>query len=71
MPEQRRVGLFRDGRNQAVGIPVELSCTATGDRPVIEPMRKRGLVDLLKTMKPQDAGLPEIDDPAPAPESLF
>ena len=42
-----------------------------GDRLVIESVRKRGLVALLKTMKPLEEGLPEIDDPAPAPESVF
>jgi len=38
-----------------------------GDRLVIEPVRKRGLVALLKTMKPLDEDFPQIDDPAPAP----
>ena len=42
-----------------------------GDRLVIEPVRKRGLVALLKTMKPLEKSFPEIDDPAPAPESVF
>jgi antitoxin VapB len=32
---------------------------------VIEPARKRGLIALLKAMKP--LGVPEIDDPVPAP----
>jgi antitoxin VapB len=30
-------------------------------RLVIEPVRKRGLTALLKTMKPLEEGLPEID----------
>jgi antitoxin VapB len=38
---------------------------------VIEPMRKRGLVALLKTMKPLDDAFPEIDDLAPKAESVF
>ena len=42
-----------------------------GDRLVIEPLRKRGLTALLKAMKPLDDPFPEIDDPAPAPESVF
>ena len=42
-----------------------------GDRLVIEPVRKRGLVALLRTMKPLDESLPEIDDPAPAPERVL
>jgi antitoxin VapB len=41
------------------------------DRLVIEPVRKRGLVALLKTMKPLGEDFPEIDDPAPAPEDVL
>jgi antitoxin VapB len=78
MPEQRNVRLFRNGRNQAVRIPVEFELPGDeaimhrdGDRLVIEPVRKRGLVALLKTMKPLEESFPEIDDPPPAPESVF
>jgi len=63
------IKLFRNGRNQAVRIPVEFElramkriCTVAGDRLVIEPVRKRGLVALLKTMKPLEEAFPEIDD---------
>jgi len=41
-----------------------------GDRLVIEPVRKRGLVALLKTMKPLEEDFPEIDDPVPAPANM-
>jgi antitoxin VapB len=77
MPQQRRVRLFRNGRNQAVRIPVEFELPGDeaimhrdGDRLVIEPVRKRGLAALLKTMKPLE-GFPEIDDPIPAPENVL
>jgi antitoxin VapB len=73
MTEQRLVKLFRNGRNQAVRIPVEFELPGNeaimhrdGDRLVIEPVRKRGLVALLKTMKPLQEEFPEIDDPVPA-----
>jgi antitoxin VapB len=76
MAEQRHVRLFRNGRNQAVRIPVEFELPGNeaimhrdGDRLVIEPLRKRGLVALLQTMRPLDQDLPEIDDPVPAPEN--
>jgi hypothetical protein len=36
---------------------------------VIEPVRKRGLIALLKTMKPLKKGLPGIDDPVPNPNN--
>ena len=73
MLKQRHVGLFRNGGNLAVGIPVEFELPGDeavmhrdGDRLVIEPVRQRGLVALLKTMKPLEEGFPEIDDPVPA-----
>jgi antitoxin VapB len=78
MAEQRHVKLFRNGRNQAVRIPVEFELPGDeaimhrdGDRLVIEPTRKRGLVALLKTMKPLAEDFPAIDDPVPAPEKLL
>jgi antitoxin VapB len=72
MSDQRNVRLFRNGRNQAVRIPVEFELPGNeaimhrdGDRLVIEPVRKRGLLALLKTMKPLDEDLPEIEDRTP------
>jgi antitoxin VapB len=77
MPEPRRVRLFRNGRNQAVRIPVEFELPGDeavmyrdGDRLVIEPVRKRGLVALLRTMKPMEEDFPEIADPVPARENM-
>jgi antitoxin VapB len=70
--------LFRNGRNQAVRIPVEFELPGDeaimrrdGDRLVIEPVRKPGLIALLKTMQPLDEPFPEIDDPAPASERVL
>ena len=34
-----------------------------GERLMIEPVRKRGLLALLKSMKPLDKDFPEIEDP--------
>jgi antitoxin VapB len=42
-----------------------------GDRLVIEPLRKRGLVALLKSMKPVNEDFPDIADPAPRREDVF
>ncbi len=74
MSELRHVRLFRNGRNQAVRIPVEFELPGNeavmhrdGDRLVIEPVRKRGLLALLKTMRPIE-DFPDIDDPTPPPE---
>jgi antitoxin VapB len=75
MSEQRRVRLFRNGRNQAVRIPVEFELPGDeavmrrdGDRLVIAPARKRGLTALLRSMTPIEEAFPEIEDPAPGPE---
>ena len=78
MSEPRHVKLFRNGRNQAVRIPVEFELPGDeaimhrdGDRLVIEPVRKRGLIALLKTMQPLEEAFPQIDDPVPAPEKVL
>lgn len=78
MPQHRRVRLFRNGRNQAVRIPVEFELPGSeavmhrdGDRLVIEPARRRGLVALLETMQPLHEEFPVIDDPVPSPERVL
>ncbi len=78
MAAQRHVKLFRNGRNQAVRIPVEFELPGSeaimrrdGDRLTIEPLRKRGLIALLKTMKPLEDIFPKIDDAVPTPEKLL
>lgn len=78
MSDRRQVRLFRNGRNQAVRIPVEFELPGDeavmhrdGDRLVIEPMRKRGLIALLDTMEPIEEDFPDIDDPVPTPERVL
>nr|WP_148213063.1 AbrB/MazE/SpoVT family DNA-binding domain-containing protein [Methylocella silvestris] len=78
MSEQRRVKLFRNGRNQAVRIPVEFELpgdeaimSRDGDRLVIEPTRKRGLLALLATLEPLEEALCQIEDRPVAPEDIF
>ena len=70
MTDGRHVRLFRNGRNQAIRIPVEFELPGSeaimqrdGDRLVIEPVRKRGLIALLKSMTPLDEEFPRIDEP--------
>jgi antitoxin VapB len=78
MPDQRHVKLFRNGRNQAVRIPVEFELPGDeaimhrdGDRLIIEPVRKSGLLALLATMSPLDEEFPQINDPVTAPEQIL
>jgi len=68
MTDQRHVKLFRNGRNQAARIPVEFELPGDeaimhrdGDRLVIEPVRKRGLLALLDTMEPFTEEFPDVD----------
>lgn len=76
--EHRHVKLFRNGRNQTVHIPVEFELPGDeaimrrdGDRLVIEPVRKRGLIALLQSMKPMDEGCPDLEDPQPGPSRVL
>ncbi len=78
MSKQRRVKLFRNGGRQTIRIPVEFELSANeviihrdGNHLVIEPVRKRGLIALLKSMRPIADAFPEIDDPVPAPNARF
>jgi antitoxin VapB len=69
MRHERRVKLFRNGRNQALRIPVEFELPGKealvhreGDRLVIEPVRKRSLLALLATLAPLDVDFPDVDE---------
>jgi antitoxin VapB len=66
---ERHVRLFRNGRNQAVRIPREFELEGDeailrkeGDRLIIEPVRKGGLLALLATLEPLEQTFPDIDD---------
>ena len=66
----RHASLFRHGRNQAARIPQEFELEGTevlmrkeGDRLILMPIRKNGLVELLASWTPLDERLPEVEDP--------
>jgi antitoxin VapB len=77
-PDVREVRLFRNNRNQAVRIPVDLELPGDrallrkeGDRLILEPVRKAGLIGLLAQWEPLDEAFPAItDEPAPR-EDVF
>jgi len=78
MPGRKRVKLFRNGRNQVVLVPFEFELPGSeavmrrdGDRLIIEPARRRGLITLLKAMRPLSEDLPEVDDPVPASKTAL
>ena len=71
---RREVRLFRNNRNQAVRIPVEFELPGDrailpkeGDRLILEPIRKAGLLGLLAQWSPLGETFPEVED-LPAPE---
>jgi antitoxin VapB len=73
---ERKVKLFKNGRNQAVRIPREFELPGEdaimrkeGDRLVIEPARK-SLLAVLKTLEPIEEEFPPIPDTPPRPVKL-
>lgn len=69
MSAQRRVKLFRNGRNQAVRIPREFELSGEeailrkdGNRLIIEPAPPRSLLALLATLEPIDEEFPPIEE---------
>ena len=68
MTYKREVRLFKNGRNQAVRIPVEFELPGDialmhreGNRLVIEPVHKSGLLALLATLEPLNEDFPDFD----------
>lgn len=69
MPSERRVRLFRNGRNQAIRIPREFELAGDeailrreGDRLIIEPVVKRGLLAALAVLEPIDEDFADPDE---------
>ena len=69
MVKKRTVRLFRNGRNQAVRIPREWEFEGEeallyrdGDRLILEPVRRDGLLALLAGMEPIEVPFPDVDD---------
>lgn len=70
MNEIKTASLFRNGRNQAVRIPVEFELPGTevtivkdGDRLIIEPKaEKLTLREFLDALEPVDVEWPDVDE---------
>ncbi len=72
MQSERHVKLFRNGRNQALRIPREFEFDGDeailrkeGDRLIVEPVRKGGLLLLLASLEPLDENFPDVDESLP------
>lgn len=75
--QERHVRLFRNGKNQALRIPREFELAGDeailrreGNRLIVEPVEKSGLLGLLAGWEalavpfPEvDSGLPDLDEP--------
>ncbi len=69
MQAERHVKLFRNGRNQALRIPREFEFDGDeaivrkeGDRLIVEPVRKGGLLSVLAGLEPLDESFPDVDE---------
>lgn len=72
MISERRVRLFRNGRNQAVRIPrgfelpgKDAVMRKEGERLIVEPAPPKSLLEVLAGLAPLEEALPEIADPPP------
>ncbi|MES1200879.1 MAG: AbrB/MazE/SpoVT family DNA-binding domain-containing protein [Pseudomonadota bacterium] len=79
MPDsnERRVALFRNGRNQAIRIPREFELPGDeavirkeGDRLIVEPTAREDLVAILKSLERVDEEFPVIEDHPSEPFDL-
>jgi antitoxin VapB len=69
MVTQYQVRLFHNGRNQTLNIPHEFEMPSNdvvirrdGERLIIEPFKKRSLLELLTTLEDIDEDFPNIDE---------
>jgi antitoxin VapB len=68
-PPPRKIRLFRNNRNQAIRIPVELELPGNeatirrdGDRLIIEPVASNSLLALLASWDRLDDVFPDVDE---------
>lgn len=74
MATERRVKIFRNGRNQAVRIPREFELAGDeaimrreGDRLIIEPAPPESLLAVLDSLEPLEEDFAPMPDPPPEP----
>ena len=68
MAAERRVRLFRNGRNRAIRIPKEFELEGDeviirkeGNRLIVEPIQRTSLLEVLAKLKPVRDEFPDID----------
>ncbi|KAF0285082.1 twitching motility protein PilT [Spiribacter sp. SSL99] len=77
MTIERHVRLFRNGANQAIRIPKEFELEGReailrkeGDHLIIEPVTKKGLIDVLTELEDLEMEFPDVDERLPAAEDV-
>jgi antitoxin VapB len=77
MAQERRVKLFKNGRNQAVRIPREMELPGDeatirkeGDHLIIEPAPPLSLLAILAMLEPLDEDFAPIEELPPEPVDL-
>ncbi len=76
--QERKVSLFRNGRNQAIRIPREFELEGNkatikkvGNQLIIEPINNNNLLALLNSWEPLTEELPDYEDIPVEPEDIF
>jgi antitoxin VapB len=69
MQSERRIRLFKNGRNQALRIPKDFELPGDeaiirkeGDKLIVEPVKQPSLLNLLATWEPWDEAFPDVDE---------
>jgi len=69
MQTERRIRLFKNGRNQALRIPKEFELPGDeaiirkeGGRLIVEAVKQPSLLELLATWEPCDEVFPDVDE---------
>ncbi|WP_018946821.1 antitoxin [Thioalkalivibrio sp. AKL17] len=77
METERRVRLFRNGRNQALRIPRELELEGDeailrkeGDQLVLTPLKRKGLLAVLAELEPLDEPFPDVGKGLPPADNV-
>lgn len=77
MQNQRRVRLFRNGRNQAIRIPRDWEMKGNeaiirkeGKRLIVEPLETEGLLSVLAGLEPLNETFPDVDNDLLPPDDI-
>ncbi len=77
MQTARQIRLFRNGRNQALRIPREFELEGNeaiihkeGEKLIIEPVKKKKLIEVLAELEPLSDTFPDVDETLPPTDDI-